>query len=125
MEVIPRMVDPDRTVYIMSHLETTDQGREKVKTIGRLLDDKITVEGCFSIVLKTVVQDGTFSFSTVNSGRDTVKTPMGLFSSPLIDNDLRAVDIAIRDYYGLPALEGFQPQPKPAVRVTKGATVND
>ena len=125
-EVIPRMVPDDRTVYILQHVETTDQGREKAKTIGRLLDDKITVEGLFSIVLKTTVKDGVFYFSTINSGKDTVKAPMGLFPAPLIDNDLRAVDVAIREYYGLPQLEGFQPQPRQnTVRVTKGATVND
>ncbi len=127
-EVIPRAVPDDRTVYILSHVETTDQGREKAKTIGRLLDDKITVEGLFSIVLKTAVKDGVFCFSTVNSGNDTVKAPLGLSSAPLIDNDLRAVDVAIREYYGLPQLEGFQPkQNDPAQRVTvkKGETVND
>lgn len=129
-EVIPRAVPDDRTVYILSHVETTDQGREKAKTIGRLLDDKITVEGLFSIVLKTAVKDGAFYFSTVNSGRDTVKAPMGLFSAPLIDNDLRAVDVAIREYYGLPQLEGFQPRtdtaPAPArATVKKGDTVHD
>lgn len=129
-EVIPRAVPDDRTVYILSHIETTDQGREKAKTIGRLLDDKITVEGLFSIVLKTAVKDGAFCFSTVNSGRDTVKTPMGLFPAPLIDNDLRAVDVAIREYYGLPPLEGFQPRTaqapaQPRVTVKKGDSVND
>ena len=51
--------------------------------------------------MKTVVQDGRYLFSTQNNGQDTVKTPMGLFDKPLIDNDLKAVDDAIRDYWGM------------------------
>ena len=59
------------------------------------------MEGMFTIVLKTVVTDGKYQFSTRNNGQDTVKTPMGMFNEPLIDNDLAEVDKAIRDYYEL------------------------
>ena len=51
--------------------------------------------------MKTVVQDGRYLFSTQNNGQDTVKTPMGLFDKPLIDNDLKAIDLAIREYWGM------------------------
>lgn len=88
-------------VYILSHVETTDDGRTKIKTIGKMLDEKITLEGMVSIVLKTVVQDGQHFFATRNNGSDTVKTPMGMFDADLIDNDLAAVDTAIYQYYGL------------------------
>ena len=64
-----------------------------------MLDNYVTLEGKFTIVLKTVVQDGRYMFATQNSGQDTVKSPMGLFDSPLIDNDLKAVDTAIRLYW--------------------------
>lgn len=91
----------DVRVYVLSHVENTDDGRTKIKTIGRMLDEKITLEGMVSIVLKTVVQDGQYLFSTRNNGSDTVKTPMGMFDADLIDNDLAAVDSAIYQYYGL------------------------
>ena len=91
----------DKIVYFMGHSDIDSNGNEKFKTIGKLLDEKITLEGMFTIVLKTVVTDGKYQFSTRNSGQDTVKTPMGMFNEPLIDNDLAAVDKAIRDYYEL------------------------
>ena len=76
-------------------------GNEKFKTIGKLLDEKVTLEGKYTIVLKTVVQDGKYLFSTHNSGQDTVKTPIGMFDADLIPNDLAAVDKVIREYYGM------------------------
>ena len=91
----------DKIVYFLGHSDIDSNGNEKFKTIGKLLDEKITLEGMFTIVLKTVVTDGKYQFSTRNSGQDTVKTPMGMFNEPLIDNDLAAVDKAIRDYYEL------------------------
>lgn len=93
---------PDDTiVYFMGHSEQTDDGREHFKTIGKMLDNYVTLEGKFTIVLKTVVQDGKYYFATHNNGQDTVKSPMGLFEADLIDNDLKAVDLAIRDYWGV------------------------
>ena len=97
----------DKIVYFLFHIERTKDGNEKCKTIGQLLDEKITLEGLFTIVLKTVVLlDGNnqrqFCFATVNNGSDTVKTPMGMFAEPLIPNDLKAVDTVIREYYGMP-----------------------
>ncbi len=89
----------DKIVYFLQHYETTDAGRQKIKTIGKLLDEKITLEGMFTIVLKTSVHDGQYRFSTQNNGFDTVKTPIGMFDSEEIDNDLKAVDVAIRNYY--------------------------
>lgn len=91
----------EKIVYFMGHSDIDNNGNEKFKTIGKLLDEKITLEGMFTIVLKTVVTDGKYQFSTRNSGQDTVKTPMGMFNEPLIDNDLSAVDKAIREYYEL------------------------
>ena len=89
----------DRIVYFLSHLTTDDQGRERCKTIGKLLDEKITVEGLFTIVLKTQVKDGHYYFSTQNNGMDTVKSPIGMFEDSLTENDLKTIDLAIREYY--------------------------
>lgn len=91
----------DKIVYFMGHSDQSDDGREHFKTIGKMLDNYVTVEGKFTIVLKTVVRDGQYLFSTHNNGQDTVKSPMGLFDQDLIDNDLKAVDTAIREYWGL------------------------
>lgn len=91
-------LDSSVRVYFLSHLEHSDHG-SKAKTIGKLLDDKITLEGLFTIVLKTVVTDQGYFFSTQNNGADTVKSPIGLFESAQIDNDLSQVDQQIKAYY--------------------------
>ena len=89
----------DVVVYILAHIERDANGNEKIKTIGKLLDEKITVEGMFTIVLKTNVTDGVYSFVTQNNGHDTVKSPIGMFPTYSIDNDLHYVDEKIRNYY--------------------------
>lgn len=91
----------DVVVYFMAHIERDANGNEKIKTIGKLLDEKITVEGMFTIVLKTNVTDGVYSFLTQNNGHDTVKSPLGMFPTYAIDNDLKYVDEKIRNYYEL------------------------
>ena len=93
---------PDhKRVYILGHTQEDENGRVKAKTIGKLLDEKITLEGLLTIVLRTTVINGQYLFTTKNSGLDTVKSPMGLFEADQIDNDLAAVDAAIFSYYGL------------------------
>lgn len=93
---------PDhKRVYIMSHSSTDENGQSKIKLIGKLLEDKITVEGMVSIVLYTAFVNENYLFSTRNSGSNTCKTPMGLFDEELIPNDLFSVDSAIVAYYGL------------------------
>lgn len=91
----------DRIVYFLHHIQRDDLGREKAKTIGRMLDEKVTVEGMFTIVLKTSVHDGGYYFATKTNGADTVKSPIGMFEADEIDNDLKLVDDTIRSYYGL------------------------
>ena len=100
-ETFSKELPPDKMVYFLSHIERDQNGNEKVKTIGKLLDEKITVEGLFTIVLKTHVEDGKYTFFTQNSGTDTVKSPIGMFADLQIDNDLKMVDNVIRDYYGI------------------------
>ena len=96
-----KMLPDDTIVYFLMHTEETNTGSVKAKTIGKMLDSTITLEGKFSIVLRTSVQEGKYCFSTQNSGNDTVKSPLGMFDAPLIENDLKKVDTAIRAYYGL------------------------
>lgn len=103
-----RNLPRDVTVYFLSHIERDINGNEKCKTIGRMLDEKITMEGLFTIVLKTHVEDGKYTFRTQNSGFDTVKSPIGLFDNVEIDNDLAAVDAKIREYYDMNSKEKEQ-----------------
>lgn len=96
-----RELPEDVIVYFLNHIETGDDGRQKVKTIGKLLDEKTNIEGMFTIVLKTVVLDGKYFFATQTDGADPCKSPMGLFDNVLIPNDLKMVDETIRTYYKL------------------------
>lgn len=89
----------DVCVYYMTHTETLESGVTTVKLIGKLLREKITIEGLFTIVLKTGVSEGNYYFFTQNSGKDTVKSPMGMFDAFSIENDLAYVDAKIRNYY--------------------------
>lgn len=91
----------DVIVYFLMHTDTDDNGNEKAKTIGKLLDEKICIEGMSSIVLKTAVKDGVYSFLTQNNGHDTVKSPLGMFDTYEIENDLKKVDTTIREYWEL------------------------
>ena len=91
----------DVTVYFLMHIDRDDAGNEKVKTIGKLLDEKITVEGMFTVVLKSVVKDGVYSFTTQSNGHDTVKSPLGMFTTYEIENDLKYVDTVIREFWEL------------------------
>lgn len=93
---------PDyKRVYILAHTQTDDFGKTKMKTIGKLLDEKITPEGLLTIVMRSQVINEQYIFSTKNNGSDTVKTPIGLFEESQIDNDLQVIDLAIQEYYDL------------------------
>lgn len=91
---------PDDVIVVyMTHLETLDNGLTTVKLIGKLLREKITIEGLFTVVLRTGVNEGKYYFYTQNSGKDTVKSPLGMFPAYAIDNDLNYVADKIRNYY--------------------------
>lgn len=91
---------PDKIVYFLHHTETTSEGKVKAKTLGKMLDEKLTVEGLFSIVLLCRTDGTRHYFETQSDGFTTVKSPMDLFDRE-IDNDLKLVDTAIREYYEL------------------------
>lgn len=88
----------DLVIFFLSHSEVNDAGITKIKTIGKLLDEKITVEGLFTIVLQTLLVDGKYMLMTKNNGHNTIKSPMEMFSSELIENDLVTVITAIKEY---------------------------
>ena len=114
----------DKIVYFMMHSDKTDEGMEKAKTLGKLIEDKLTLEGLFTIVLKTVVRDkgnGKLGYflATENSGTDRVKAPMGMFEEALVPNNLKMIDRIIRNYYELPANEKLLNQE------SRGVNAND
>ncbi|MBQ1309450.1 MAG: hypothetical protein II224_05010 [Ruminococcus sp.] len=104
IQFVIRQMPPDCIVYFLHHTDDID-GKVKAKTVGKMLNEKLTVEGLFSIVLMAKNLDGRYVFRTHSDGRDTVKTPMGMFEQDEIDNDLKAVDAAIREYYSMKGLK--------------------
>ena len=117
VHVINEELPDDVIVYFLHHTDQdSSTGKTKAKTIGRLLDDKLTLEGCFDIVLRTDLVDGQYVFHTQSDGMDTAKTPEDMFESPTIPNDLALVDAAIRNYYGLAPLQPAAGAKNPAVK---------
>lgn len=85
-------------VYFMSHIERDASGHEKIKTVGKMLDSLITIEGLFMYVLYTYKDENGFWFMTENNGNNTCKVPMGMFPDKLIPNDLAYLAKAIEEY---------------------------
>lgn len=90
----------DTIVYFLHHTETTDTGKIKAKTSGKMLDNQLTLEGLFSIVLLCKTDGQRHFFETQSDGYTTAKSPMDMFEKE-IDNDLKIVDEKIREYYEL------------------------
>lgn len=99
IQFIIRQTPPDVIVYFLHHTET-DGDKVRAKTVGKMLNEKLTVEGLFSIVLLCQTDGVSHTFVTQSDGSSTAKSPMEMF--PLtIDNDLKLVDGEIRKYYEL------------------------
>lgn len=88
----------DTIVYFLHHTETTEAGKIKAKTSGKMLDNQLTLEGLFSIVLLCKTDGQEHYFETQSDGYTTCKSPMGMFKAK-INNDLKEVDTTIREYY--------------------------
>lgn len=95
-------VPDDVIVYFLHHTEVTDTGKVKAKTSGKMLDNQLTVEGLFSIVLMAKTDGQRYYFETQSDGYSTCKSPMDMFEKE-IDNDLKMVDTTIREYWDLKA----------------------
>ena len=91
----------DTIVYVMQHIETDENGKVKAKTLGKMLDQQLTIEGLFSIVLLAKADERRHYFVTQSDGTNPCKSPIGMFDDIEIDNDLKMVDDTIREYYGL------------------------
>ena len=90
---------PDKIVYIIMHEDTDDYGNIKAKTIGKLLDEKVCIEGQCTVVLRCVNNMTEHKFITQSDGSAISKSPEGMFEDMEIPNDLLLVDNAIREYY--------------------------
>lgn len=101
INVASENTDDDVRVYFLSHDEETQNGTTKAKTIGKLLDDKITIEGLFTVVLGAGRTKDGYKFFTQTNGRNTLKSPLGMFKEEVIDNCLELVDKSICEYNGI------------------------
>lgn len=89
----------DKIVYVMMHEDKNDFGDIKPKTIGKLLDEKVCIEGMFTIVLRCIEESGKHLFITQSADGAVSKSPMGMFEELTIDNDLLLIEKAVREYY--------------------------
>jgi len=106
INVINRNTPDDVVVYFLHHTETdSNTGKEKAKTVGKMLDNQLTVEGCFDVVLFTSIESGNHYFITQSDGFTTAKSPEGMFTDIKIPNDLKLVDTAIREFWNLDSVE--------------------
>lgn len=100
-----RELDGDKRVYIIMHEEQSEFGAVKPKSIGRMIDEKVCLEGMFTICLRCQVKNGQHIFRTQSDGLDVAKSPIGLFDSEEIPNDLQMVDDAISKYYEIGGMQ--------------------
>lgn len=101
VQFVIRQTPTDVIVYFLHHTDTdANTGKIKAKTMGKMLDNQLTLEGLFAIVLMCYTDGKKHVFITQSDGFTTAKSPMDMFP-PEIDNDLKAVDTAIREYYNL------------------------
>jgi hypothetical protein len=94
-----RKIPEDKRVYFIMHEEQNDFGNIRPKTIGKMIDEKVCLEGMFTICLRCIVSNGKHVFRTQSDGLDVAKTPIGMFEDLEIPNDLAMVDKAICEYY--------------------------
>lgn len=104
---MPKDLREDLMIFFLTHAEeATDlEGKRKfkAKTIGRMVDEKLTLEGLFSIVLFGKAKknkDGVirYVFETQTNGENTCKSPKDMFPTFEIMNDLEYVRQAIISY---------------------------
>ena len=118
IQTVIRETSDDTIVYFLMHTERSEDGSEiKMKTAGKMIDSQISLEALFTIVLYGITDGRRHVFQTQSDGVTTAKSPVGMFPEE-IDNDLKAVDTAIRKYYGL-AAAGKNQVKKPTATVEK------
>ena len=99
-------IEGGKTVYLIMHEDTDENGNVKPKTVGKLLDDKVNIQGMFTICIRSMFENGNYIFRLKTNGQDCVKTPFGMFNDESMDNDLKEFDKIVREYYELDKVEG-------------------
>lgn len=99
--LIKREVPEDKIIYLILHEDVDDFGNTKLRTIGRLIDNKVVLEGMVTICIRCKSDNGKHFFLTQTDGMDLTKTPEEMFADKEIENNLKAVDTAIREYYDM------------------------
>lgn len=98
---IKKELPDDVIVHIMLHEDTNDMGETKIRTIGKLIDNKVCLEGMVTVCIRCMSDNGKHFFRTQTDGFDITKSPEDMFSEVEIDNNLKFVDTTIREFYGL------------------------
>lgn len=98
-------IEGGKTVYLIMHEDTDENGNVKPKTIGKLLDDKVNIQGMFTVCIRSMFDNGNYIFRLKTNGQDCVKTPFGMFETDTMENDLKEFDKVVRDYYDLDKIE--------------------
>lgn len=101
IQFITNKLPEEKIVYLFMHEETNDVGEVKAKTIGKILDEKVCIEGMFTIVLRCISESGKHMFVTQSTDGAVSKSPIGMFEELTIDNDIVLVDKKIREYYDI------------------------
>ena len=94
-------IDGGKTVYLVMHEDADEDGNIKPKTIGKLLDDKVNIQGMFTVCIRAMYENGNYIFRLKTNGQDCVKTPFGMFEDEQMENDLKKFDEVVREYYEL------------------------
>ena len=105
-------IEGGKTVYLIMHEDTDENGNIKPKTIGKLLDDKVNIQGMFTICIRSMYDNGNYIFRLKTNGQDCVKTPFGMFEEESMDNDLKEFDKIVREYYELDKIEEKESEEK-------------
>jgi len=98
-------IEGGKTVYLIMHEDTDENGNIKPKTIGKLLDDKVNIQGMFTVCIRSMFDNGNYIFRLKTNGQDCVKTPFGMFENDTMENDLKEFDKVVREYYELDKVE--------------------
>ena len=96
----------DLKLIFTSHSENTGDSMNphySLKTVGKMVNEKITPEGLFTYVFYALPQSGDgehmeYKFLTNTDGEHVAKTPMGMFEDLLIDNDVAEIIKVIDNY---------------------------
>lgn len=98
-------IDGGKTVYLVMHEDSNEDGDVKPKTIGKLLDDKVNIQGMFTVCIRSMFENGNYIFRLKTNGQDCVKTPFGMFENDTMENNLKEFDKVVREYYDLDKVE--------------------